>query len=171
MRNAFGCFLGALFQPRIDRRGHLRHFVDRCRNGRRFAEAVSSPEGLQLIGIHSVHNAVKQLAQFGITIGIVAALQHPIDSVVKIFARFFEMTGFEVLFAGSEFFVDLLDQVVLASRNGGQQPDVMAVRRIHNRQKGEFHRDLRGGRWRWSQRQNSRLHGLFSCVFAARQDC
>ena len=55
-------FLGPLFQSRIDRKGHLRHFVNRRWNGGSFAEAVSGSEGLQLVGIHRVHHAVKQFA-------------------------------------------------------------------------------------------------------------
>src|SRR5260370_17526599 len=81
---------------------------------------------------------MKQFAQPGIAIGVVAALQHPVYGVVEILARGFQMPGLEILLAGGEFFLDLLDQVVLAVRNGSQQPAVVAVRRIHYRQNGQF---------------------------------
>ena len=59
MRNVFGGFLGPAFQPRIDRKRHLRHFVNGGRNRGGLAEAVSGSEGLQLVGVHRVHHAVK----------------------------------------------------------------------------------------------------------------
>ncbi len=117
VRDAFGGLLGPLLQPRINRKSHLRHFINGRGNSGSFAEAVSRAEGLQLVGIHGVHHAVEQLAQLGVAVGIVAALQHPVDGVVKILACGFQMTGLEILLAGGELFLDLLDQVVLARRN------------------------------------------------------
>ena len=77
------------------------------------------------------------------------------------------MAGLKILLAGGEFFLDLLDQVVLPVRNRGQQPDVVAVRRIHYRQKRKFRLNL--GRGRRRQHRNSCLHGFFTCLFAAQQ--
>src|SRR5207244_2973929 len=134
---------------------------------------VSRPECLQLIGVHRVHHVVEQLAQFGITVVVVAALQQPVHSVVKILARGFQVPRFEVLLSRREFLLDFLDQVVLSGRNRRQQPDIVAPRRIQYRQGRKFHGSLLRvrGLWRGSQRRNVRLHGLLSRVFATEELC
>ena len=130
MRSVLGRFLGPRFQPRIDRKRHLRYFVNRRRNGRRLVEAVSRSESLQLVGVHGIHDVVEQFAQLGITVKVEADPQQPVHGVVKILARGFQMAGFEVLFPRNEFFLDFLDQVVLPGGNRRQQPNVMPARRI-----------------------------------------
>jgi len=140
--NIPGRFLGARFQLRIDGKSHLRHFIDRRRNSGSFAEAISGSESLQFVGIHRIHHVVKQLAQLGIAVGVIAAFQHPVDGVVKILARGFEVPGFEILLAGSKFLLHLLDEVVPSGWNRRQQPDVIAEGRILHRQQRQFHGSL-----------------------------
>ena len=112
VRNVFGGFLGARFQAGIDREGHLRDFVNRRGYRGGLVETISGAEGLQLVGVDGVHHAVKEFAQLRVGIRIVTALQHPIDGLVEIPAGRFEVSGLIVLFAGSEFFFDSLDQVL-----------------------------------------------------------
>ena len=110
-----GGFLCAFFQARVHWEGHLRYFVNRRGDRGRFAESVARTESLQLVGVDGVHHVVEQFAQSWIAVGVVAALQHPVHRVVKILARGFQVPGLEILLAGSEFFLHLLDQVVLSA--------------------------------------------------------
>ena len=109
MGNIFGRFLGASLQPRVYGKGHLRNFVNRSRHRRGLIKAISGAKGLQLVGINSVHHAVKQFAQLRVGVGVVAALQHPIDRVVEVLARGFQVPGFVVLLPGRKFLFYLLN--------------------------------------------------------------
>src|SRR5229473_2781968 len=60
--NVFGRLLRPFFQPWINGKSHLRHFVNRRGNRGSLAEALSGPEGLQFVRIHRIDHTVKQLA-------------------------------------------------------------------------------------------------------------
>jgi hypothetical protein len=55
---------------------------------------------LQFVGVDGVDDAVEDLAEFGVGVGVVTALQDPVDGVVKVAAGGFQMAGFVVLLAG-----------------------------------------------------------------------
>ena len=171
---AFGCFLGTLFQSRVRRSGHLRHFIDRCGNRGRLAEPFSLPEGLQLITIYRVDHVVKQTAQRRIAIRVIAALQHPVHSVVKVLARCLHVPGFEVLLARGKLFPNFLNQVVFPVQNAGQQGGRWSSRWIDERQRRQRSWNLLCCGSRWGQGGNSSLDRLFGCVLttqaADRQD-
>ena len=117
VRNIFGGLLGAFLQSRIDREGHLRDFIDRRRHRRSFLKSIASAEGLQFVDVNGIDHAVKQLAQLRIAVWVVAALEHQVHGFVEIFSRRFQVPGLVVLLAGSEFRLDLGDQIVFAARN------------------------------------------------------
>ena len=139
----FGGLFGALFQPRVHRKRHLCHFVNRRGDRGRFAETITRAEGLQFVGVHGVDDVVKQLAQLGIAVGVVTALQHPVHGLVKVLARRFQVAGFEVLLPGCKFFLNLLDQVFPPSGNRRQQRDQRAAEWTCQRQRRESWRSLR----------------------------
>ena len=121
MRHIFRRFLGAFFQPGIGGKRDCRDFIDGRWNGGRLCEALSATKRLQLVGIHAVHHMVKQCAQSRITVRVVTALEHPIDGVVKIFARRLQVPGLEILLAGGKLFLNFLDQVGFSFRHRRQQ--------------------------------------------------
>ncbi len=163
---------GALFQPRVHRKRHLCHFVNRRGDRGRFAETVTRAEGLQFVGVHGVDDVVKQLAQLGIAVRVIAALQHPVHGIVKILACRFQVAGFEVLLPGRKSFLNLLDQVFPPSGNRRQQRDQRAAGRTCQRQRRESWRSLRlvrSGRRR--QCWDACLDRLLPRVLAAHKAC
>ena len=87
-------------------------------NGGSFAESITRAEGLQFVGVDRVRDLMEQLAEARITVGVVAAFEHPVDGVVKIAARGFQVAGLVIGFAGAEFFLNLFDQVVDTAWHG-----------------------------------------------------
>jgi len=121
VRKVLGRFLRALFQPRVDRKRHLRHFVDGCRHRGRFLEAIPGTERLQLIGIDRIYDSVKEFAELRVAFQVVAALQHPVHGFIKVLARRVQVPGLVVLLPRSEFLFHSGDQILLGAAQGGRQ--------------------------------------------------
>ncbi len=79
------------------------------------------------------------------------------------------MPGLEILLAGSEFFLDFLDEVILARGNRGQQPDGPPSGRVRQREDGKFRRSLGRGGGRGCQRRDASVYGLFPGILTTRQ--
>ena len=135
MRNIFGRLLGALLQSRVDRKGHLRHFIDRPR-APPGASWKPSParNACNSYGVHRIDHAMKQLAQLRVAVQVVAALEHPVHGFVKILARRFQVPGLVVLLAGSKFLFDARHQVRFTRGRRRQQRGTRPRCGIHQRQ-------------------------------------
>ena len=119
-------------------------------------------------------DVAKQFAQPRIAVRVVAALQHPVDSIIEITPRRFQVSGLEIGLSGSKLFLNAGDQIVDSARCRREQRDPRTGQHVRHWQCVYFGRGW-CGRFRRSidgrLARHMSLHGFLAALIAAAQQC